>query len=167
MSTPIKSHHNPRQLSVIESAYSQEADSTTDRHHSSEACTERRDFAMADPSPSSSSSSFTPSAADSAPNNLSSAISSLNLSPSRSADARDDARKEEAGKMSKDLEKGGADTLSSDGSDPKIAEVADQNSKQDPFAQEAEGGMQYRTMAWWYGSHLFPPFSSSSFPPPL
>ena len=113
----FKPHTNARQLSVIESAYSQEIDSVADHHHhhnhSSEASTERRDFAVTDPSWSSS----TSSAAASPPNNLSSAISSLNLSPSRTDDSRDhDARREARNTTSKDLEKGDSETLSSDGS---------------------------------------------------
>lgn len=136
----IQGFRDARQLSVIESAYSQEADSTAQRHHC-HISTERRDFAATD-------FSFSASSPANGYPDVSSRVSSLVLEPTTTGTLPD--------RMdgSKDIEKMDTRTMSSDGSGPKVAEVTD-HKKQDPFAQESEGGMQYRTMAWWYG-HFFP-----------
>ncbi len=129
----FKEPGNARQLSAIERAYSQELDSTTDQS-SSEILTERMDFARIDCSFSASSS------ANGGPD-IPSRISSLNLNPSTTSISQDTRS------ARKDIEK--SDSTSFDGSGPKVAELVDHDGKQDPFAQECEGGVQYRTMAWW------------------
>jgi hypothetical protein len=105
-------------------------------HTSSEASTERKDFANLDFSFS------TPPSPNGCPE-IPGRIFSLNLNPPTTRTPHDTRS------ASKDLEKSDTATLSSDGSGVKVAEVAD-HGKQDPFAQESGGGgVQYRTMAWW------------------
>jgi hypothetical protein len=148
-----KGPSHARQLSVIESAYSQEIASTMD-HHSGEVSTERKDFANLD-------FSFSPSSSPSGCPGIPSRIASLNRNPLTTSTSQDDKG------ASKDLEKSETATLSSDGSGPKVAEVVE-HSQQDPFAQECEGGVQYRTMAWWYADrrpHLLPPSQPANSPP--
>ncbi|KAF7513417.1 hypothetical protein GJ744_009838 [Endocarpon pusillum] len=130
----IKAAGNARQLSVIESAYSQELDSTT-MHDSSEDSTDQKDFAVPDISLATSSSTI---GGTQDPSQMSSLT--LNLL------SNDDLHHQR--QASKDIEKSDAATLSSDESGPQVAEMVNHD-KQDPFAQEAEGGVQYRTMAWW------------------
>lgn len=147
--SPFQEPGNARQLSVIESAYSQELDSATD-HGSSDMSTKRKDFAGTGFSFSAS----TP-ATTGCPE-IPSRISSLNLDPCRTSSSQ------YARRASKDIEKSNSTSSSSfHGSGPKIAEVAD-HGKQDPFAQESEGGVQYKTMAWWYAFQI-----TSTFPQPL
>lgn len=148
----IKAAGSARQLSVIESAYSQELDSST-MHDSSEDSTDQRDFAVTD------SSFATPSSANGGPHDASQ-ISSLTLNLLSTGDLHHQRQ------ASKDIEKSDAATLSSDESGPQVAEIANHD-QQDPFAQESEGGVQYRTMAWWY-THLHTYlFCSISFSPCL
>ena len=135
----IKAAGNARQLSVIESAYSQELDSTA-MHDSSEDSTEQKDFAVTD-------FSFgIPSPANGGPQ-APSQPSSRTLNPLSTDDLHHQRQ------ASKDIEKNDAATLSSDESGPEVAEIANHD-KHDPFAQESGGGVQYRTMAWWY-AHLY------------
>lgn len=125
-----KASHDVRQLSVIESAYSEEIAFDLE-HDSKEICTEGKHFAMADSSASSS--------AIRRPE-IPSRISSLALNESTDSGSQDTCV------TSKDI--GKSDAASSNSSGPRVAEMADPG-QQDPFAQESEGGVQYRTMAWW------------------
>ena len=128
--TPCKA----RQLSTIGSTSSQEVNSIADRD-SSEMSTERKDFVMTD-------FSFSASSSANGHPEIPSRISSLNLNRPTGTIPQD------ATDGTKDAEKN--DTISSDGSEPKVADMVN-HGEQDPFAQESEGGVQYRTMAWWYG----------------
>lgn len=142
-----KESGNMRHLLVIESACPEPIASAPD-NDSSEMSTERKDFANVDfSSPVSYIASGRPE--------IPSRISSLHLDASITNSSQDTRY------ARKDMEK--SDNVSSNSSGPIVAKVADPG-KQDPFAEESEGGVQYRTMAWWY-TRLSTPALFPSAPP--
>lgn len=134
------------QVPIIENPSSQNDASPADRvKERSEFSTRQKNIAIPmvsiNAEASSSTSSSSSSSSTSGSPNMQSRISSLNLDGPSTSGSSEDTRV-----VDKDLEK--SDSSSYDGSGPTVAELAG-TADQDPFAREGEGGVQYRTMAWW------------------